>query len=424
MTSPVSACLIVNDDPHLIKTIKCLAPHVAEICIAFTGISRDALVASERLVRKEILGKTQLVYFGGADPKTGQLNDFSAARQFSFSVATQPWILWADSDDLISGLEHLPEVISNLELAREMKADGRLPRLSCPYEYAYDKDGNCTELVVRERIVPNFRDFWQWKRPVHERLEAKDIEKQFDLYEPRLVWKHQSPPGRSTSERNVRILERYANECIDNGINDNLVYFDLGREYQMLGRKSPEQFDEATNCFLEYLQNCPNPLERATVYRHLSEIAWASTESKLFASNSPLDPALSKVWALAAAAEGGRFEDYFAVAKLMWIMAAARNEPAYFHQALEWAQKALGAPTKGMYDSNPSDRATIQELIDDCYYPTKRASVFIEYGGLMTKIERRREETPRAGAAGPAGRPNGPSGQEESSLDLAAQASS
>lgn len=194
MTTPISACLIVRDDPHLAKTIACLRPHVTEICIAHMPCANMPRGMVESVCDRYVVAP------GYED---GRIVDFSAARNASFALATQPYILWADTDDLVDGLQHLPEAIETLN--RYPKS-----RLLCPYEYAYDKDtGEVASLQRRERIIPNNGRF-HWVHPYHECLVAKDG--QYDTeepYESRIVWKHQRGDTPVESGRALRILQAH-----------------------------------------------------------------------------------------------------------------------------------------------------------------------------------------------------------------------
>ena len=451
--APVTACLIVNDDPHLPKTLACLAPHVAEIVVVYTG--QDASAFKKYELQKKWIGSAHAAPAGpvpGASPAgrpvgeefalsssppaggarragvsllphvnynylrwifdhfthasrpDGTLFDFAAARNRSFALATQPWVLWADSDDLIDGLEHLPEVIANLETASEQsRRDGRILRLCCPYEYAYDAEGRCIRLVVRERIVKNVKGAWKWKRPVHERLEAFEGADCLDLYEPRLVWKHQgAPPGRSTSARNLKILLDYVLRASSANV-DALTLFDLGREYQQ-APDDPEGggVPEAVECFEKYLQIAKTGEERAAACLHLSELWWRREAPTM--QQKGLTETLA--WTSRAVREAGRFEDWYAYAKIQWVQAIVYQVPAMYELARRTAERALSVPTEGRYDSNPRDRTVgIVELLADCKEQS-RTEILVEHGGLTAKLTRRRGEakTPQAGAASPAGR--------------------
>jgi len=194
----VSACLITRDDPHVAKAVACLraCPAITEIVIVDTG-SEDGGELAESLADK-------YERYTGCNDADGNIADFADARARSYALATQPWVLWADSDDLIAGLEHLPEVL-------EWAARTPNARVLCPYEYKYHYDdtaGTPVYVQPRERLVRNDGSY-RWERPVHETLVHTEGANA-DLYEPRMVWKHQRVGEPADKARNLRILRRYA----------------------------------------------------------------------------------------------------------------------------------------------------------------------------------------------------------------------
>src|SRR5262245_15363524 len=119
MTAPISATLIVRDDRHILETIRQLRPHVAEIVVGYTP--NDTLQAAEL-----IAAGAKLVEI------PGPLRDWASARNAVMRAATQPYLMWADSDDTFRGLDRLPEAIALLDNRPHA-------RVLCPYEYAHDE---------------------------------------------------------------------------------------------------------------------------------------------------------------------------------------------------------------------------------------------------------------------------------------------
>ena len=119
----LSLCMIVKNEE---KTIgRCLAG-VAEACDEIIIVDTGSTDKT-----KEIAGKyTDKIYdFAWND-------DFSAARNFSFSKATGDFILWLDADDVLT-FEELEKFIDFKKTLSE-KDDVVLMR----YECAFDEDGN------------------------------------------------------------------------------------------------------------------------------------------------------------------------------------------------------------------------------------------------------------------------------------------
>lgn len=148
----ISLCMIVkNEEKVLGRCLDSICNAVDEIIITDTG-------STDRT--KEIAKKyTDLVYdFKWAD-------DFSLARNFSFSKASKDYLMWLDADDVITeeNGKALLELKDNLhnEDAVMMK-----------YNTQFDENDNPTFLFYRERLVR--RDaFISWRGKVHETIEYK-----------------------------------------------------------------------------------------------------------------------------------------------------------------------------------------------------------------------------------------------------------
>lgn len=148
----ISLCMIVkNEEKVLGRCLDSICNAVDEIIITDTG-------STDRT--KEIAKKyTNLVYdFKWAD-------DFSLARNFSFSKASKDYLMWLDADDVITeeNRKALLELKDNLhnEDAVMMK-----------YNTQFDENDNPTFLFYRERLVR--RDaFISWRGKVHETIEYK-----------------------------------------------------------------------------------------------------------------------------------------------------------------------------------------------------------------------------------------------------------
>ena len=108
MKAPISACLIVRNEEGSGLFEECLQsirPFVEELVIVDTG-STDGTpeIAQRHADRFE-------VFTGCNDPESGAINDFSLARNRSFDLATRPWVMWIDSDDVLAGGEHLAKLV-------------------------------------------------------------------------------------------------------------------------------------------------------------------------------------------------------------------------------------------------------------------------------------------------------------------------
>ncbi|MFC2947374.1 tetratricopeptide repeat-containing glycosyltransferase family 2 protein [Virgibacillus sediminis] len=144
----ISLCMIVKDEedtlPNCLDSIK---DCVDEIVVVDTG-------SSDRT--KEIAHQyTNHVH------DFEWIDDFSAARNFSFKHATKDYILWLDADDILR--EEDRKKLINLK----NKLDPSVNAVSMIYHYAFDEYGNVTLSFRRNRLVRRKAGF-KWHDPVHE----------------------------------------------------------------------------------------------------------------------------------------------------------------------------------------------------------------------------------------------------------------
>jgi len=198
----VSLALIVkNEESCLEKCLSSFQPVVDEIIVVDTG-------STDRT--KEIARKfTDKIY------DFPWIDDFSAARNFSFDKCTCDFIWWEDADDRLYPED--AEKFKALDLS-----DKEI--IICNYEYCHDENGQSILTVPRERILKRSLGL-RWKEPIHEYLELNG-----KLFISDISTHHFKKAG--TSERNLKVLERIVKKpgCISR----NLYY--LGREYLDFGK--------------------------------------------------------------------------------------------------------------------------------------------------------------------------------------------
>ena len=132
----ISLCMIVrNEEAVLARCLDSVSKAVDEIILVDTG-SEDRT--------KEIAKRyTCHIYdFPWVD-------DFSAARNFSFSKATMEYCMWLDADDVLldedaKALMHLKETL-----------DPSVRVVMLPYQIAFDAEGKPTFSYYRERLIRN-----------------------------------------------------------------------------------------------------------------------------------------------------------------------------------------------------------------------------------------------------------------------------
>lgn len=151
----ISLCMIVKDEEDVLaRCLESAADTADEIIIVDTG-SADAT--------KEIARRyTDKVYdFAWTD-------DFSAARNFSFSKAEMEYCMWLDADDIL--LEADRAALLDLKRTLDPAADVVMLR----YHAAFDADGKPTLSYYRERIVRNSPEF-RWAGAVHEAITPSGV---------------------------------------------------------------------------------------------------------------------------------------------------------------------------------------------------------------------------------------------------------
>ena len=148
------------------------------------------------------------------------IEDFSAARNFSFSKATGDYILWCDLDDELEPLE----AQKILALKPHLDADMYLFK----YNYARNERGETLSPdLIRERIIKNHCGY-KWNYVVHEciRLQGKVVQVDITITHKRTNKGYIEDLGRNIrmlenamkTDRNVRYVGYLAKEYKDKGM--------------------------------------------------------------------------------------------------------------------------------------------------------------------------------------------------------------
>ena len=144
----ISLCMIVkNEETTLARCLNSVVGIADEIIIVDTG-------STDRT--KEIAGRyTDKIFdFPWVD-------DFAAARNFSFSKATMEYCMWLDAGDILLSADQTN--LKKLKMELPVETDVVMMR----YHTAFDEAGNPTFSYYRERIVRNHAGFF-WQGAVHE----------------------------------------------------------------------------------------------------------------------------------------------------------------------------------------------------------------------------------------------------------------
>lgn len=147
--SELSLCMIVkNEEDVIARCLGCAQDIADEIVIVDTG-SEDATAAVCRRFTDDIYSMEWT-------------DDFAAARNFSFSKATKPYVMWLDADDIIIG-----ENAARLKKLKAELDDTQPDTVMCKYVTARGGDGKPTFAYYRERIFRRESNP-EWKGFVHE----------------------------------------------------------------------------------------------------------------------------------------------------------------------------------------------------------------------------------------------------------------
>lgn len=146
----ISLCMIVrNEEEGLGRCLDSVKDIADEIVIVDTGSTDHT---------KEVAAR-----YGAVLYDFEWINDFGAARNYSFSKATQEYILWLDADDIIEEADQA----RFKRLKETLSSD--IQTVTMVYNLAFDADGKPTVSLRRNRLVRRECGF-QWIGPVHEYL--------------------------------------------------------------------------------------------------------------------------------------------------------------------------------------------------------------------------------------------------------------
>ena len=149
----ISLCMIVkNEEAYLARALKSVAGLVDEIIIVDTG--------STDRTREIASGFTSKVCsFPWKD-------DFSDARNYSFSQASMDYCMWMDADDILEEKEK----DKFLQLKHTLSPDTDIVMMK--YNTAFDEAGSPSFSYFRERWIRNSTQY-RWVDAVHEVIPPK-----------------------------------------------------------------------------------------------------------------------------------------------------------------------------------------------------------------------------------------------------------
>ena len=193
MRNKISLCIIAGN----------VEQHIGRFLDHFQGVADEVIVVRATGCQVESDKTSSIAKDRGCitgeywnDPKNQwpHVDDFAAARNKACDMATGDWLMWADTDDIIT-----PESVAQIR------------RLVDDLEGS-DIDGVLMRYVIPEDGVINWRErLWRkgkarWTHPIHECLKFAPESKQIKFDGAEIV--HASDKrSASRDERNLRILE-------------------------------------------------------------------------------------------------------------------------------------------------------------------------------------------------------------------------
>jgi glycosyltransferase involved in cell wall biosynthesis len=205
----VSACLIVkNEERVLARCLDCIKQIADEIIIVDTGSTDKTVEIAKQYT-------TKLYDFTWVD-------DFSKARNFSFSKATMEYIYVADADEVIES----DEIQNFLKLKEQLSHEVEIVQMY----YANQLEFNTTynfDKEYRPKLYKRLREFI-WLDPLHEAVRLDPV-----IYDSEIVITHK--PLGNHAGRDFEIFQR----AIQRGVVlSNKLIGMYARELWIAGEKS------------------------------------------------------------------------------------------------------------------------------------------------------------------------------------------
>lgn len=215
----VSLCMIVKNEEEVIgRCLSSIKDIVDEINIVDTG-------STDRT--KEVVSQyTDRVF------DFTWIDDFSAARNYSFEQATKEYIFWLDADDVLS------EDDQHEFLQLKKTIEGDVDAVAMDYDLSFDSQGKVINQIRRHRLVKKERGF-KWEGAVHEYLGVGGKVIASDVHV-------QHRPLSHDSNRNIEIYNRR----LANG--DFFSPRDL--YYYANELKDHQQFEKAITFYSQFLE--------------------------------------------------------------------------------------------------------------------------------------------------------------------------
>lgn len=150
----IALCIIVkNEVENLPRLLESVRGCYDEIHITDTGSTDGTIELITESHRNNTYGTPLYLH------SFAWINDFAAARNFSFDQATTDYVAWLDADDILDSRESFTQWRDSVMAIADYWV--------ATYHYAVDKNGQPTCSFARERVVKRSLGL-KWKYFVHE----------------------------------------------------------------------------------------------------------------------------------------------------------------------------------------------------------------------------------------------------------------
>jgi hypothetical protein len=196
MRDKISLCVITHNEPkRLDRCLKLFAPAVDEIVVVHATGSAPKDVEIARLCERH--GAVYGVYTNQPEHADwAHVDNFAAARQASFDLASNEWCLWVDADDVPG--DNFAAALHELLEQHGKEFDG--------FVLYHNVAGRGIAHNARERLVK--RSAGRWVNRIHENfLPHTGDGSQFAQCDAPVVIHLPDDEAKQGNERNLRILE-------------------------------------------------------------------------------------------------------------------------------------------------------------------------------------------------------------------------
>lgn len=179
----ISVCMIIkNEQETLARILECAKKFADEIIIVDTGSTDESVETAKKFTNK-------VFHFDWC-------NDFSKARNYSFSKATCDYQMWLDADDVIT--------IENINKINRLKNSG-IDADVFMFKYSCGFDARNTPILTyyRERLLKRKNNFL-WQGFVHEVIVPQGHIEYCDIEIEHRKIKHSNPKRNLNLYRNAK----------------------------------------------------------------------------------------------------------------------------------------------------------------------------------------------------------------------------